>query len=69
MTAMMANGVAIRHPRISGMRDLQWMSLHIPGRRWRLAAISSMKIDGTISAGFRRRLSDVIARSENPNPE
>jgi hypothetical protein len=39
------------------------------GRRWMLAAISSMKIEGTISAGFRIRLSALIASSENPNPE
>ena len=40
----------------------------MPGSRCRLAAISSMKIEGTISAGGSASDSAVIASSEKPKP-
>lgn len=45
------NGVAMRQPMVRGTSDFQCTSFQMLGSRCRLAATSSMKIDGTISVG------------------
>ena len=45
------------------------MSFQTDGSKWRLAAISSMKMDGMISAGANMIDSAVIDSNEKPKPE
>jgi hypothetical protein len=62
-------GVAKRQPRASGASERQCTSVQIPGSRCRLAATSSMKIDGMISDGGKTSDRAVIASNEKPKPE
>src|ERR1700712_1014686 len=49
--AQTPNGVATAQPKASGANERQWMSFQMEGSKFRLAANSNMKIEGTISAG------------------
>lgn len=63
------SGVPMTQPMMRGAKDRQWMSFQMPGRRCRLAAISSMKTAGMKVAGGISSDSEVMTRSEKPKPE
>ena len=62
------DGVATRQPASRRAIARQCTSRQTDGSRWRLAAISSRKIDGTTMTGGTASEIPVMARSEKPKP-